>query len=115
MTKIQKITLGIFLAMFIVPEVVWSPVGNLAYSLLQNSNHAQVFRLNFLTSSDNINFLLFLLFFQLIGIIGSLVLIVQAKINLWIKSILIFILLLLLLITGLLFYIAFSLRHGIGF
>jgi hypothetical protein len=103
------------LAMFIVPEVLWSPVGNLVDSLLQNSNHVQVFRSNFLTSSDNTGLLLFFLFFQLVGIVGSLVLIFQTKINIWIKSFLIFVLVLLFLITGFIFYIGFSLRHGIGF
>ncbi len=31
MTKKQKIWLGIFLAMFLVPEIMWSPIGNFCY------------------------------------------------------------------------------------
>jgi hypothetical protein len=115
MSKMQKVWLAIFLAMFVVPEVLWSPVVNLVYSLLQNSNHAQIFRSNFLTSSDNTNFLLSFLILQLVGIVGCLGLIFQAKINTGIKIFLIFVLILLLLITGAVFYIAFSLRKGIGF
>lgn len=115
MTKMQKVWLGVFLAMFVVPEALWSPVGNLVYDLLQSSNHVQVFRSNFLTSSDNLYFLLFFLLLQLVGIFGSLILIFQAKIKLWVKYILVFILILCSFITGFVFYVAFALRHGIGF
>ncbi len=64
MKKQQKIWLGIFLAMFILPELLWSPVENLVYDLLQNSNNVKIFRPNFLTVSDNTYLLLFVLLFQ---------------------------------------------------
>jgi hypothetical protein len=115
MSRIQKVWLGIFTAMFVVPEMLWSPVINLVYSFLQNSNNVKVFRPNFTTNSDNTNLLIFFLAFQLTGLIGALVLISKAKFNLWVKSILILILLLMSILTGLVFYVAFSLRHGIGF
>ncbi len=115
MPRIQKVWLGIFTVMFVVPEMLWSPVITLVYSFLQNSSNVKVFRPNFITNSDNTNLLLFFLAFQLTGLIGALVLILKVKFNLWFKSILILILLLMLIITGLVFYIAFSLRHGIGF
>ncbi len=42
MTKSQKIWLGIFLAMFIVPEVLWSPVGNFIYSIVKPPLNGEV-------------------------------------------------------------------------
>ena len=36
MTKKQKIWFAIFLAMFLVPEVLWSPVNDFYYELLQS-------------------------------------------------------------------------------
>lgn len=103
--------------MFIVPEVLWSPVSNLVYDLLQNSNNVQIFRPNFLTDSDNTNLLLYFLAFQLVGIVSSLIMALRSKlnINIWLKSLIIFILLVISIINGLVFYIAFSLRHGISY
>ena len=55
MTKTQKIWLGIFLAMFIVPEVLWSPVYKFWYSLKFPTvgGHYAVIRQNFLDNSGN--------------------------------------------------------------
>ena len=57
MTKKQKIWLGVFLALFIVPEVLWSPVGNFVYEIMQSGNAGGTHpvRLNFLQVSDNVN------------------------------------------------------------
>lgn len=115
MTKIQKTWLWVFAAMFVVPEVLWSPVGNLISDILQNSNNVIILRPNFLTNSDNTNYLLFFLGIQLIGIVGTLFLTWKIKSNPWVKSILILIILSLAIITGFVFYFAFSLRNGIGF
>ena len=115
MTKAQKIWLWVSVALFVVPEVLWSPVGNLVNDLLQNSNEVQIFRPNFLTDSDNTTSLLFVLFIQVVGLVSSLIIVSKLKINIWIKSSVIIILVLFLLVTGLLFYIGFSLRHGISF
>ncbi len=115
MKKQQKIWLGIFLAMFILPELLWSPVENLVYDLLQNSNNVKIFRPNFLTVSDNTYLLLFVLLFQIIGLIGSLIIVFKEKINIWFKLLLILVLTTLLLTTSFIYYIVFSLRHGISF
>ena len=115
MTKKQKVWLGVFLAMFIVPEVLLSPVGNLIYSLMQNSNNVKIFRPNILTVSDNTNLLLYILLVQLIGVSCSLIFVIKAKVNIWLKLLCIIVLSTFLLITLFIFYIAFSLRHGISF
>ena len=115
MTKIEKTLLGFFIVMFTVPEIFWSPVGNSIYTILQNSNSVKIFRPNFLIDSDNTNLLLLCLAFQLVGLIGAIIFASKIKYNLLVKSILILILVLLLLVVGFIFYIVFSLRHGIGF
>jgi hypothetical protein len=55
MTKMQKVWLGIFLAMFIVPEVLWSPVYKFWYSLKLPTvgGHYAIVRQNFLDNSGN--------------------------------------------------------------
>ena len=69
MTKIQKIWLGVSAAMFLVPEVLWSPVGNLIYSLFAptlNGNY-QILRNSFLFDYKYENLLKIVLFLQLTG------------------------------------------------
>jgi len=65
MTKKLKIWLGIFLAMFVVPEVLWSPVGNFIYSFI--TDHP--FRDNFFMHSDNRSWLIVVNSLQFFGLI----------------------------------------------
>lgn len=115
MTKKQKVWLWVFLIMFIIPELLWSPVSNIVYGLIQNSNHVKNLRTNFLTNPDNINIFLIVIFVQLIGSLFGFLLTTKSHVNLWLKILLIIITLFILLTTGLVFFISFSLRHGIGF
>ena len=115
MNKKQKIWLGVFLGMFIVPEILWSPVTNVVYGLIQNSNHVKSFRSNFLTNSDYNVFLILFLFIQFIGLIGTFILIKKNNLTYRYKLFLILIILILLIITGFSFFTVFSLSHGIGF
>jgi hypothetical protein len=75
MSKAQKIWLGVFLAMFLVPEILWSPVGNFVYELFQTnqSGGTHPFRQTFLENSDNINSLSVVLFIQLFGIVITII------------------------------------------
>ncbi len=65
----QKIWLGVFLAMFLVPEILWSPVGNYIYSLVKPTVNGsiQIMRDNFLLHTDNVNLYSTVLFIQLVG------------------------------------------------
>lgn len=67
MKKIQKIWLGIFLAMFIVPEVLWSPVLNYIYVWNQNGSNLVYLRPNMFT--NNVNLWSYILLFQFISLI----------------------------------------------
>jgi hypothetical protein len=50
MIQKQKIWLGIFLAMFILPEILWSPIINFIYSVFNKTinGYPQIWRGNFL-------------------------------------------------------------------
>jgi len=118
MTKMQKVWLAIFLAMFIMPEVLWSPVGNSAYEFYMTSyGNTHPFRNNFLQNPDNINILSTVLFIQMAGLLFSSIYLViihnsiKNKIVLWLFSILLF---LAAVVVFFLFGFSVSLRH-IGF
>jgi hypothetical protein len=66
MTKNQKIWFLIFLAMFAVPEVLWSPVSNVIFGLIKDVPY----RINFLTQADNRDWLITIIFAQFLGILG---------------------------------------------
>ena len=115
MTKQQRTWLAVFLVMFLVPEVLWSPVGNLVFDFFQRTNNVEIFRPNFLTVSDNINLLLYVVCFQFIGILGSTIIAIKANVASLSKLILVSVMTIVLLVTGFVLYVIFSLRHGIGF
>ena len=80
-TKTQKIWLFIFLAMFIVPEVLWSPVTDFYYQLLQTNRTSNIISLrdNFITNSSDNNYFRIVTFMQLAGLILSLVLMIKNR------------------------------------
>jgi len=119
MTKTQKIWLGIFLAMFIVPEVLWSPVANDIYEYSQSGivGTTYSFRHTFLQKTDYQNVLSVIFFIQFIGLLSAFIYLIIIRKS--IKSGLVFwigltLLLLLAIVTFLLFGLSISLRH-IGF
>jgi len=81
MTKKQKIWLGIFLAMFLIPEALWSPVGNIVYELTQTgqSGGTHPFRYTILQNSDNLAWLRLVFFIQLVGVVSSLIALFRAR------------------------------------
>ncbi|OGH81437.1 MAG: hypothetical protein A3F93_04470 [Candidatus Magasanikbacteria bacterium RIFCSPLOWO2_12_FULL_34_7] len=111
----RKILSYIFWVMFLVPEILWSPLWNSIDSLLQNSNNAVIFRPNFLTGSGNINILLLVLAAQFVGLLGMFVTSYKARLNRLLKTAYITVLVLLIISTGFVLFVGFSLRHGIGF
>jgi uncharacterized protein YacL len=119
MTKTQKIWLWIFIAMFAVPEILWSPVGNFVYSLMTplKEGSVQVLRDNFLLDKSYDNLYSTILFIQALGLTLTLVLLllfrknVKNKTALWISYILSFFA---AIVVFLLFGLSISLRH-IGF
>ena len=66
MSKIQKIWFTVFLAMFVVPEVLWSPLTNFYYGIFRDAPY----RRNILSYSDNRDLLIMVVFVQFLGIVG---------------------------------------------
>lgn len=73
MSKKQKIYFWILLGLFIIPEVLWNPVGNFIFQLSQTgrSGGTYPFRNNFLQDSSNANLYSTVLFIQLFGLFAS--------------------------------------------
>lgn len=117
MSKYQKFWLWVFIAMFAIPEILWSPVGNFLFAFIQNSNSPSPLRDNFLLNPDYANFFSAVLGIQAVGIL--LILIYVLLYHRLIKSTLVLLGLILLLSVAFLvvFFlcgISISLRH-IGF
>lgn len=114
MTKSQKLWFWVGAALFVVPEVLWSPVANLVYEFTQSSNRTESLRQNFLTNPDNITSLNCVLFLQGVGILFLVFVLLTNK-----KTAAVWIGLVLLVALGMatwfLFYISVTLgRHGIN-
>lgn len=75
MTKKQKIWLVVFLGMFIIPELLWEPVGNYIYAFIKDVP----FRDNLLMHSDYRNVLIYVLIIQLLGVLLSFILLIKGK------------------------------------
>jgi len=71
MTKTQKIWMGIFIAMFAIPEILWSPVANFIYSFLNppSNGYPVLLRNNFLFNYQNEWLLKAIILIQLVGVI----------------------------------------------
>ena len=118
MTKMQKVWLIVFLGMFLVPEIFWSPVGNQFYQFYNTQfGNTHPFRMNFLNNPDNANILSTILFVQFVGLLASFVYLliihksIQNKVILWASCLLLF---LATVVIFFLFGFSVSLRH-IGF
>lgn len=75
MTKKQKIWMWIFIAMFVIPEILWSPTANFMFSFINppiNGNY-QIFRNNFLFDYKYEGLLKLVILIQVIGIVAFLV------------------------------------------
>ena len=114
---IKKILFIISLCFFIVPEILWSPLSNIMYSVLKPamSGSTQILRINFLTNFENINLLLIVIFIQILGLVSSIFLIFKLNSNRWFQFSLSLILLVFLIISIVIFTFVYTARNGIGF
>lgn len=113
----KKIWLWVFMIMFLLPEIFWSPIINFIYSFVKPTINGsiQVFNHNFLLNTEDNNLYLFILLIQIIGIFGTLVQVRKLNLNMVLKLLIYIILGIILILTIFIFYILFSTRHGIGF
>lgn len=70
MTKSQKIWLYLGLALFALPEILWSSASNLFYEYTQTgkTGGTHPYRANWLFDIDNVNALSIILFAQFLGL-----------------------------------------------
>ncbi|OGE94751.1 MAG: hypothetical protein A3B10_04250 [Candidatus Doudnabacteria bacterium RIFCSPLOWO2_01_FULL_44_21] len=115
MTKKQKIWLWVSLGIFVIPEIVWSPIVSLFYSFAQNSNNAQLLRSSFLYHPDNRNILTSILFLQFLGLLLTTILLI--KLNLKLKKPILWLLIVFLFILTIITFFLFGFSvafNGIG-
>ena len=114
MTKIQKIWLGIFSAMFIVPEVLWSPVGNYIYAFLQTGGSFKYLHESILFNGKFDHLLSFVLSIELVSLVGILFIVLKYwRMNKLPKYLLLFVLLIIILLTLLSLYTSINLSMNI--
>ncbi len=109
MAKKQKIWLAVFLAMFLVPEILWSPIGNFLYNMVRfifGLGEGRVFYglLSFPDSSESSVFLIICLLIQILGLSGTLSFVLRMSIKRLVKYLLL-ILLIVLIISNLFFLV----------
>ena len=117
MTKTQKIMFWVFSGLFLLPEILWSPIGNFIYEFVDDSANVKPFRDNFLMGFDNYNLYSSVLFVQFVSILSFFIYLIYLhkkisnKIVLWLGLIVSF---LLSVIAFFCFGLSISLRN-IGF
>ena len=120
MSKNQKIWLTIFLAMFLVPEVLWSLSGNFLYNnvrFLMNLDEAKINYglFKFPDSSHETIFLRIVLIIQIIGLMGIFFEVaMKMKIKMAFKYLILAFVSLLLLSTILFLFFVFNFNPQIG-
>ena len=69
MNKKNKIWLWVWLGLFAIPEILWSPISNFYSEFYQGTKYNDVnpWRYNFLQNSDNLSWLKFVILLQFIG------------------------------------------------
>ena len=109
MTKRQKVGFGVVFALFIIPELLWSPVGNFIYAFIKD----RPFRDNAFMHSDYRGVLLFIVLLQFIGISSALVIFLRNKTYQSFKAgrVLVFIVSIVTLATLLVLYALFATKN----
>lgn len=109
MTKKQKVWLGIFLAMFIVPEIIWGTLVNALTSILHIDIHSVVLDALFFSHHPGYAYLIILM--EIIGLSGLLVLNMRGAYNKIVRNFINIIMVILLLSLILLLFLNFSISN----
>lgn len=75
MTKVQKIWLWVGIGLFLIPEILWSPLGNSLYALIYD----KPFRSSFLTNSDYGQWKEIVVLIQFLGIVSGYYIVVKNR------------------------------------
>ena len=115
--KTKKIWFPISIALFVIPEILWSPLVGSYYSLFEPSIHgsSQIWKYSFLPELTNQNIFLLVLFVQLLGLVISFFVCLKFN-NIFLKVFLLVLFVGLIVASGLVFYTTFYYtNHSIGF
>jgi hypothetical protein len=114
MKKTQKILLGVFCAMFLVPEMLWSPVAGTFAFLFRFTPKLYQLRGNFLLSakdgSESLYIILFGIVFitQFIGILGAFKILIKKNVKFKFKILAVFTTLMVLVATAISIFLYIS-------
>lgn len=106
MEKIQKIWLGVFCAMFLIPEMLWNPVAGTFAFLFRFTPELYQLRSNFLLNYRGEFEGLFIMIFgvvfiiQFIGILGTFIILIKKSVKFKLKILAVFMALIILLATA---------------
>lgn len=79
MSKTQKIWLWISVALFTIPEILWSPVVNFMYTIYRGGNVPSILRDNFLVHSDYRRLAIMIIFLQSMGALFTLFIVCRSS------------------------------------
>jgi len=111
MTNIQKGLLGAFGFLFLLPEVLWSPIANFVYAFLKPTMNGQfqLLRINFLITSESSYLYVLVLCVQFLGIVAGIFFIKKSEYSILVKSLVYALLAIILsIIGGILWVILFN-------
>ncbi len=115
MNKYQKIWIWIFLGMFLIPELLFSPVISFVLFLFGiDLNYLMTKFVNQQFFTDNQIFIFIAVMVELLGVLGLLILNIKFNKN-KLKNLYSILLFLLIILLTFIFYVGLSFRHGIGF
>jgi glucan phosphoethanolaminetransferase (alkaline phosphatase superfamily) len=81
MTKKQKIWLGVFLAMFLIPEIFWSPYSSFYYAILSSSSGDSFQLFNLAPQPKSLVIQKLIVFVQCFGLLLSLFVLSKSQIK----------------------------------
>ena len=105
MSKVQKIWMWVFIAMFAVPEILWSPIINFLYTFWKGGNTPVILRDNFLIHSDYRKLAIIIVLLQCLGLLSSLILIYKTSTKVVFKIIFSVLLFVLFLLSAAVFFV----------
>jgi len=107
MNNIQKSLLGVFGFLFLLPEVLWSPIANFVYAFLKPTINGdfQLLRINFLITSQSSYLYVLVLCLQFLGVVSGVLWVYKSDYSKIVKALMCLLLAVVLVTIGLILYI----------
>ncbi len=107
MTNIQKGLLGVFGVLFLLPELLWSPIGNFVYAFLKPTINGQfqLLRINFLITNESSYLYVLILCLQFLGVVAGIFFVKKSEYSIFVKFLAYALLAIILAIIGAIFWV----------